>query len=173
MEYLFAGVEYIGNLGIAEFVLVPFLIWLTAECFWVGFFFPLVEALRDRAVRGDKVEKGRRYVWKIGFHRILHYKWEIFFSSLNGILIMDIYHMVLVLTDEFLPSFMYVIILSTSSLLFGTLLFAKGNSIMSEASPSLAGSIKYLLGGFQNPFKKSEISEMREVVKRVNEGLRT
>ncbi len=166
MEFILAG---ISNLGILQFLVIPFLIWSTAESLWVGFFFPLIETFGNKQ---DEYERGRRFVWKTGFGRILHYKWGIFFSSLGGILIMDIYWLILKLADELLPSFVYILILSLGSFLLGILLFSKGVGIMSEAYPSSVGSIKYFLGGYRNPFEEAGLSETREVVEKVNQGLR-
>lgn len=168
MEYVLLVPKYLSDLGITGLLLAPFLIWIIGVIFWTGFFFPIVEAFSKNKENGERFEKKYKYIWKMGSRRTIYYKWEILFSSASGIVFTNIYWLILSLSEEFLPSFLYIIILFVSSFSLVTLLFAKGNSIMSNKSTSPIRSFKYLFWGFQNPFKKSELDKMREVVKKVN-----
>ncbi len=171
MAYLLAGIAYLREMGVMGFILAPFLIWLVGEILWVGFFFPSVKALRDRVEKSEKIEGRWKYVWSLGSRRAISYTWEIFFASLGGIVVTDIYWMILGLTEQFLPPYMYIIVTFISTFLLGTLLFAKGNGIMSETPSSPIGGVKYLWGGFINPFKTSHVSKIHEIVNTVNEEL--
>lgn len=153
------------------FVLAPFLIWSIVETIWVGFFFPSVEALKDRSEKGNQIENRWKYVLNLGLLRATGYKWEILFSSLSGIIILDFYWLILGMAEKFLPSFLYVIVLAASGFVLVSLLFSKGYGIMSKPPSSPLRSMSYLWGGFANPFDKGKASEVLEVVNRVNDNL--
>jgi len=121
-------------MGLLGLLLPPFLIWGLGEVLWVGFFFLLVEILKNRSKKENKIENRWKYVWNLGLRRTFGYKWEFFFASLSGIVILDIYWMILELANKFLPSFLYVIVLVTSGFALVSLLFSKGSGIMSKAS---------------------------------------
>lgn len=137
----------------------------------VGFFFPSVEALKDRSKGEDQIENRWKYIWNLGLLRATGYKWEILFSSLSGIIILDIYWLILEIADRFLPSFLYVIVLAAGGFIFVSLLFSKGYGIMSKPPSSFLRSMSYFWGGFMDPFDKEKASELLEVVNRVNDNL--
>lgn len=171
IKYLFAVLTEAIEMGIWGAVIAPFAIWGLGEILWVGFFFPLVRALKDRKSKSEAGGIEWKYVWLVGSRRVKSYKYEIFFGSVGGVVIMDVYWMCINLADEFLPSFLYVIISFISTFLFCILLFSKGNSIMSNPPSSPLRSLKFIWGGFMNPFNQTEVSKMRDVVIEVDENI--
>lgn len=162
----------LAKMGFWYFVIAPFLIWGAGLVLWVGFFFPLTESLKVQREGGYNFIQAARFVRTLGVGRTIHYRWEIFFSTLGGIPLTDAYWMGLRLSRESLPSALHVLVLFAGSWLFGVFMFAKGNNIMSDPSGSSPiGSAKYILGGYQNPFKKEENAKIRAAVKLVNEKI--
>lgn len=162
----------LGEIGFWGFVIAPFLIWGGGLVFWVGFFFPLTDAFREQRNGGFNYIQSAQYVRTLGVGRTIHYRWEIFFSALGGIPLTNTYWMGLRLAREFLTSSIHVFVLFASSWLFVVFMFAKGNNIISESSrSSLIHSAKYILGGYQNPFKEKENAKIRATVERVNEKI--
>ncbi|MBS3736676.1 MAG: hypothetical protein V5A87_03955 [Candidatus Bipolaricaulota bacterium] len=171
IRYLFTSLTEIIEMGIWGAVIAPFVIWGLGEILWVGFFFPLVKALKDRKESRERARIEWKHILILGCNRVKSYKWEIFFASVGGVIILDIYWMCINLADEFLPSFLYVIISFTGTFFLCILLFSKGNGIMSNPPSSPLRSLKFIWGGFMNPFDETEVSRMSDVVIEVNENI--
>ncbi|MCF7889775.1 hypothetical protein K9M78_00985 [Candidatus Bipolaricaulota bacterium] len=171
IKYLFAGLAEIVEMGIWGAVIAPFAIWGLGEILWVGLFFPLVKALKDISEKRERARIECKHALILGCRRVKSYKWEIFFASVGGVLILDIYWMFINLADDFLPSFLYVLILFISTFLLCILLFSKGNGIMSSSPAPTLRSMKFIWGGFMNPFDETKVSKMRDVVIEVNENI--
>ena len=161
MELLSIFKQFVKNMGVWGGIVAPFVVWQVGVVLWVGFMFPLIKRVNDSSEEASSILKDVRSFWLAGLKRTLGYKWEIFFASVGGIVLTDIYWFVLRLSEKFLPSFLYVLVLSISSFILGILFFAKGNDILSHSPSTVLESAKYIWGGFMNPFNQGEVSKMK------------
>lgn len=156
------------NMTLLAKAITSFLIWMFSEAFWVGFFFPLIIVLRSKKRESANKKKKISFVWLLGIRRVWLYKFKILFASIGGVIITNIYWLGLNLSEKFLPSALYLIVLSIGSFILGFLLFLKGNGIVCTYPSSLFEGAKYIWAGFMNPFDEEEVSKMKKVVKCVN-----
>lgn len=147
---------HINIMNIIGYIFIPLVTWEIAVTFMVGFYFPLI----------DSKNKEKKISWYsdilvVGLRRARNYKWEIFFASVSGTIFTDIYIFFQGFIQGQLISFLYRII---GIVLLVILLFGKSYKIASSPSYSPKKSIRFLWKGFLNPFKKSNLLELKNFI---------
>ncbi len=145
-------------MNVIGYLFIPLVTWGITLTFIVGFYFPLIYLK-------SKEEKISWYsdVLVVGLRRARNYKWGIFFASGSGTVITDIYIFFQGFIQGQLISTLYRII---GIVLLVILLFGKGYKIASTPPYSPAKSKKLLWGGFLNPFKKSNLQELKNFIEK-------
>lgn len=161
MEFLSIFRRFVRDMGVWGGIVAPFLVWQVGVVLWIGFMFPLIKRVNDSSEEASSILKDFRSFWLAGLKRTLRYKWEIFFASVGGIILTNIYWFALRLSEKFLPSFLYLLVLAISSFILGILFFSKGNDILSHSPSTVLESVKYIWGGFTNPFNQDEVFTMK------------
>ena len=145
-------------MSIIGYTFVPFVTWEIALTILVGFYFPLLHSKR----KGHNVNWYSE-VFLVGLKRARNYKWEIFFASISGIVFTDIYIFFQDFARGQILSFLYRII---GIAFLVTLLFGKSYKIASHPPFSIKKSIRFLWGGFLNPFKKSNLKKLKNFLEK-------
>jgi len=145
--------EYTNVMRIIGYIFIPLVTWEITLTIIVGFYFPLIHS------KG----KGRKLSWyndvlEVGLRRAREYAWEIFFASVGGIVLTDIYIFFQDFVKGQLISPLYRIIGTVLLIIF---LFGKGYKIASSPPYSPVESTRLLWRGFLNPLKKSNLQKLK------------
>jgi hypothetical protein len=150
--------KYINIMRIIGFIFIPLVTWEITLTIIVGFYFPLIH-LKGK----DKKISWYNDVLVAGLRRGRNYKWEIFFASVGGIVLTDIY---IFFQDFVQGQFISPLYRIMGTVLLVVFLFGKGYKIASSPPYSPPKSIKLLWRGFLNPLQKSNLQKLKNFLEK-------
>ena len=133
-------------------VLPPFLIWVLASFGLLGYF-----ALPKNYSREDN-----RKIFFSAIREAVRYGWEVFFTSIGLTALTIAFHFLLLLVHRTLPAVPeFVISTAGFSMIFLIYLGKVSNIVTRPPSHSILDSLKYVYGGFSNPFRDYKTYRMQ------------
>ncbi len=136
------------------FTLPPFGIWFSCGIFLLGF----APILKRASLEKDFVQ-----LTKLVIERAFHYKLELLFTALSLTILTYIYNILLVLGNDLLPVFPDNLASTVGFVLLLVVFMAKlGKIARNPPSHSFVKSVKYIYGGFSDPFEDYETYKIFE-----------
>ncbi|MFP4136520.1 MAG: hypothetical protein ACLFTO_05780 [Candidatus Acetothermia bacterium] len=131
----------------------PFFIWFLASVALIGFI--------TRPKKFSK-EKELRVILLIGIKRLVRYGWEVLFTSIGLTILTLALHFILLLVNQTLPTVPEFFISTVGFLMIFLIYLGKIKNIATKPpSYSFLNSLKYIYGGFSNPFQNYETYRMK------------
>lgn len=164
MSYTQIITNYVSGMKILWYAFLPFLLWFMGETLWIGFLLPAVRIYEKGEEQFNEITRSEvfKLLLKIGFRRASYYKWAILYAAISGVFITNLFWLGLRIVETHLSPIVYLMVLVWGSLLLGLTFSMKGSKIIADSSPGPINSLRYIWGGFFNPFDDDFIQKLRK-----------